>query len=95
MTLCGLANIYQHLEDLVTSMSITVEKDFDTLNSVRTMVAAGCCETSVTSHKSTLRFIVDEWNIQFLKSPQLVSVSEHTYITMHLYLASSVTGVKN
>ena len=76
MTSCGWAQNYQHLEDLVASMSIVVEKDFDTLKSVLRIEAAGSCETLGTTHKSTLRYIVDNLNISFLQSPQLVSVSE-------------------
>lgn len=94
MTSCGWAHNYQHLEDLVASMSIVVEKDFDTLKFVLRIEVAGCCETLGTAHKSMLRYVLDDWNIEFLQSPQLVSVSEHTSITVHLYLASRTTGDK-
>jgi hypothetical protein len=51
------------LGDPVASMSIVVEKDFDTLKSVLRMEALGCCEALTTTHKPPLRCIVDDWNI--------------------------------
>lgn len=80
MTSCGLAHNYQHLEDLVASISSVVEKDFDTLKSVLRMEAAGCCETLGTTHKSTLRYIV------ILAEPSF-SVSIWTYIYDHKHNA--------
>lgn len=63
MTSCGLAHNYQDLENLVTSISIVVEKDFGTLKPVLRLEAAGCCAKLGTTHKSTLCYVVDDWNV--------------------------------
>jgi len=63
MTSCGLAHNYQHLEDLFASISIVDEKDFGTLKSVLRLDEAGCCSTLGTTHKSTVCYVVDDWNM--------------------------------